>query len=93
MKDSIPSQLRFPAFNGFTIRADFEGGALSSDFGAVLLRGIDKQSGLITCLAGAIQDRRHASYVEHSIADLLRQRIFQTACGYADGNNANSEVS
>jgi len=90
MKDSIPSQLRFPAFDGFSIRADFEGGALSSDFGAVLLRGIDKQSGLITCLAGAIQDRRHASYVEHSIADLLRQRIFQTACGYADGNDANS---
>ncbi|SCZ84502.1 hypothetical protein NSMM_190019 [Nitrosomonas mobilis] len=47
MKDSIPSQLRFPAFDGFSVRADFEGGALSSDFGAVQLRGVDKQRGLI----------------------------------------------
>lgn len=82
--------MRFPASDGFTIRADFEGGALSSDFGAVLLRGIDKQCELIACLAGAIQDRRHVCCVEHRIADLLRQRIFQTACGYADGNDANS---
>ncbi len=33
--------------------------------------------------------QRHASYVDHSVSDLLRQRIFQTACGYADGNDAN----
>jgi len=90
MNDSIPSQLRFPAFDGFKVRADFDGGVLSSDFGAVLLRGIEKQAGLIVCLAGAIRDRRHASHVESSIADLLRQRIFQTACCYADGNDANS---
>lgn len=54
MTDSNPRQLRIPSFDRFTVRADFGGGALSSDFGAVLLRGIDKQSGLITCLASAI---------------------------------------
>jgi len=37
MGNSIPTQLRFPAIAGFTVRADFEGGALSSDFGAHLL--------------------------------------------------------
>lgn len=90
MSDSIPSQLRFPAIAGFTVRADFEGGAVSSDFGALLLRGVDQQSGLIARLASAIDDRRHPSYIEHSLTDLLRQRIYQTACGYADGNDANS---
>jgi hypothetical protein len=59
MSDSIPSQLRFPAIAGFTVRADFEGGAVSSDFGALLLQGVDRQTGLIARLASAIQDRRH----------------------------------
>lgn len=90
MRDSNPSQLRFPPIAGFTIRADFEGGAISSDFGALLLRGVDQQTGLIDRLAGAIRDCRHASYIEHSLDDLLRQRIVQTACGYADGNDANT---
>lgn len=41
-------------------------------------------------MASAIRDRRHPSYIDHSLTDLLRQRILQTACGYADGNDANS---
>jgi hypothetical protein len=75
---------------GFTVRADFEGGALSSDFGALLVHGVDRQTGLINRLTSAIRDQRHASYIDHSVADLLRQRVFQTACGYVDGNDANS---
>lgn len=90
MRDSNPSQLRFPPIAGFTVRADFEGGAMSSDFGALLLRGADHQTGLVDRLARAIRDRRHASYIEHSLDDLLRQRIIQAACGYADGNDANT---
>ena len=90
MDNSIPTQLRFPASAGFTIRAEFDGGAMSSDFGALLLRGTDLQIGLIPRLVSAIQDTRHASYIAHSMTDLLRQRIFQTASGYADGNDANT---
>ena len=48
MSDSTPKQLRFPALNGYTVRADFDGGALSSDFGPLLLRGVDQQIGLIS---------------------------------------------
>ncbi|WP_454837581.1 IS1380 family transposase [Pseudomonas rhizophila] len=88
MRASTPSQLRFPAIAGFTVRADFEGGALSSDFGPLLLRGVEQQCGLIGRLAAAIHD--YPSYIEHSVADLLRQRIYQSACGYVDGNDANS---
>lgn len=90
MDKSTPTQLRFPAIAGFTVRADFDGGALSSDFGTLLLHGADRQTGLIDRLAGAIRDRRHASYIDHTLGDLLRQRIFQTACGYTDGNDANT---
>src|SRR2546423_14992490 len=90
MPYASPKQLCFPPIAGQTIRADFEGGALSSDFGALLLRGIDRQIGLTERLAAAMHDKRHQSYIDHPLRDLLAQRIYQIASGYADGNDANS---
>src|SRR5215831_6114621 len=90
MPYSSPKQLCFPPVAGHTVRADFEGGALSSDFGPLLLRGVDRQIGLTERLAAALRDKRHQSYVDHQLRDLLAQRIYQIASGYADGNDANS---
>ena len=90
MSDCSPKQLCFPPIAGQTLRADFEGGALSSDFGALLLRGIDRQIGLTERLTAAIRDKRHQSYIDHPLRDLLAQRIYQIATGYADANDANS---
>src|SRR5437763_16286395 len=87
---STPEQLSFPSIAGHTVRADFEGGALSSDFGVLLLRGIDRQIGLTARLAAAIHDTRHPSSIDHPLRDLFAQRIYQIASGYADGNDANS---
>jgi hypothetical protein len=89
MRYSNPEQLCFPPVAGQTLRADFEGGALSSDFGALLLRGIDRQIGLTQRLAAAIRDKRHQSYIDHPLQDLVAQRIYQLAAGYADANDAN----
>jgi hypothetical protein len=90
MSYSSPTQLCFPPVGGQTVRADFEGGALSSDFGALLLRGVDRQIGLTARLAAAIHDKRHQSYIDHPLHALLAQRIYQIASGYADANDANS---
>src|SRR5699024_11167208 len=90
MRHSKPEQLRFHAIEGLTVRGDFEGGALSSDFGTILLRETESQIGLIDRLTNAIKDRRHPSYIEHSMQALLTQRIFQIACGYEDGNDSNT---
>jgi Transposase DDE domain group 1 len=90
MTYSTPEQLCFPPVAGHTVRADFEGGALSSDCGALLLRGIDQQIGLTHRLAGAIRDKRHPSYIDHPLRELIAQRVYQLASGYADGNDANS---
>ena len=89
MSDCSPKQLCFPPIAGQTIRADFAGGALSSDFGALLLRGIDRQIGLTERFTAAIQDKRHPSSIDHPLRDLLAQRIYQIAAGYADANDAN----
>ena len=86
---SSPKQLCFPPVAGHTLRADFEGGALSSDFGALLFRGVDRQIGLTARLTAASRDKRHPSYIDHALRDLLAQRMYQLASGYADANDAN----
>lgn len=60
----------------------------SSDGGAVLLKAADARFGLTGALAACIRDDRHAGKIAHSVADLLRQRVFGIACGYADANDA-----
>ncbi len=90
MSKSTPMQLRFPPVNGLTIRGDFDGGALSSDFGPMILAGIDRQIGLTYRLAQAFNDQRHASYTTHELHTLFAQRSYQIACAYVDGNDANA---
>ena len=85
MSYSTPEQLHFPPLSGYTVRANFDGGALSSDFGALLLRGIDRQIGLTERLT-AVRDQRHPSYIDHTLRDLFAQRIYQIASGYADNS-------
>ena len=88
MSNSTPTQLRFAPSAGFSLRADFAGGGLSSDLGPMLLRSLDRQIGLTERLTSAITDRRHPGYVQHPMRDLLTQRIFQIASGYEDGNDS-----
>jgi len=88
MSKTISEQLRFPPVSGMSVRAAFDGGALSSDFGVLLLAGVDRQMGLTERLTVSFTDRRHASYVDHALADLLKQRIYQQASAYEDCNDA-----
>ena len=78
MPESIPVQLRFPPVAGLTVRGDFDGGAISSDFGPLILRGVDRQIGLTERLTAAFDDQRHPSYITHPLCDLFAQRIYQT---------------
>ena len=70
------------------IIAQFDQPQASSDGGAVLLKAVDERLGLTWQLASAIRDRRQAGKVAHPLRDLLRQRVFGLACGYADCNDA-----
>jgi hypothetical protein len=70
------------------IVARFDRPHASSDGGAVLLKRIDDRLALTWRLAGALRDRRQPGKVAHPIRDLVRQRVFGIACGYADCNDA-----
>jgi hypothetical protein len=69
------------------ITAAFDGGTISSDGGVFLLAGADKGLGLIDRLAALMPDDRDPALTTHTIADILRERIFAIACGYPDGND------
>src|SRR6266702_6269155 len=60
----------------------------SQDGGAVLLKGLDTQFQLTKRLATCIIDGRQPGKVQHQTLELLRQRVFGLACGYADCNDA-----
>lgn len=69
------------------VSAAFDGGTISSDGGVFLLAGADKRLGLIDRLAAFIPDGRDPDLISHSMADILRERVFAIACGYPDGND------
>jgi hypothetical protein len=67
--------LLFQDLGSRQVVADFTGGTLSSDGGVLLLRQVDQALGLSRLLAGCFQDRRDARWVDHSVSQLLAQRL------------------
>ena len=80
----------FPDLFSRPLRMEFDQTAGSSDGGAVLLAAANRRYGLglIEAMAGAIDDPRQPAKIEHSVVELLRQRIYGLACGYEDANDA-----
>jgi len=68
---------------------DFDGGALSSDAGLIVLRELDARMSLLRDLEGLLDERRDRRYVRHSGADMVRQRLYQIAAGYDDAVDGN----
>jgi len=89
MKDCIKQLFLFKDISNKKIEVDFNGGEVSSDAGLLFLREVESRIGLISKMTNCLQDRRHPGYVKHQFLDLLKQRIFQIACGYEDGNDSN----
>lgn len=67
--------------------ADFSGGTLSSDGGALLLRQVDRALGLTRGLAACFDDRRDPVFAEHALTELLPQRLYAEALGDEDVND------
>jgi len=82
--------LRFPAVDDLGERGALDGGAMSSDFGPMFLRRVDRRIGLTDRCAGAFDDPCHPFYVPRPIRTLLAQRSYQIACACQDGNDANT---
>src|SRR5271154_375455 len=77
----------FGRVEGRPVVAEFDGGALTSDAGGLLLGAADRGLGLVGRLAGCFRDARDPRFVEHSVATLVGQRVFGIALGYEDLND------
>jgi hypothetical protein len=88
MRHASEQRVLFPDLNAKPVVVQFSAPTESSDGGAVLLEAIDRRMGLSQRLAEAIHDPRQPGKVDHSLRELLRQRIFSIACGYPHGNDA-----
>jgi hypothetical protein len=87
MTECNQSSFGFKALGGRDIVARFDGGTISSDGGALLLRATDQRLSLIPRLSECFLDGRNQSLVEHSIPEMLSQRIYGLALGYEDLND------
>jgi len=90
VKITTPAQkqpLLFTNLGSRQVVAGFSGGTLSTDAGALLLRQVDLNLGLTAELSQCFYDQRNPRWVDHSVQELVRQRIFGTALGYEDIND------
>ena len=82
-----PTLFQFAPVEGRKVVACFDGGAITSDAGALLLGATDKVLGLTRRLTACFTDHRNPDLIEHSVETLLMQRITGIALGYEDLND------
>jgi hypothetical protein len=87
MTDCNDEPITFSSLGRRGVLADFNGGTLTSDAGALLLREADRRLGLIDALDRAIPDPRDPELITHTQRSMLSQRVFAIALGYEDGND------
>jgi len=87
MTDCTTKLLTFASLKNKKIQADFNGGSLTSDAGALLLRELDRRIGLIDSVNRCIPDPRNQFFIAHQQKTMLAQRIFGIALGYEDLND------
>jgi len=85
--DCTLSKIEFPRCRGRRVEADFAGGDISSNGGALLLALADRRFGLLSGLARRLDDERQAGKVAHQLLPLLRQRVYAVALGHEDVND------
>jgi hypothetical protein len=82
------SQLNFSFYSKKPIRADFEGGQISTDAGLLVLRQFDQRYRLTADLDWALADPRDPARITHPLLVLVRQRLYGICAGYEDANDA-----
>src|SRR2546422_10298854 len=82
-------QKSFPFHHHFQreVVGRFDGGAITSDGGGLLLREVEKKTGIIDQFARCFTDHRDATLIEHTVEELVGQRVYALALGYEDLND------
>jgi hypothetical protein len=89
MKDCATNKLRFETPTPLALEAAFDGGRLTSDGGLLWLSKVDEELGLCAAMAKHVPEWRTREG-HHSLVALLKQRVYQIACGYEDQNDSDT---
>jgi len=90
MSDDSFLPFDLPAICRKKVAANFDGGAISSDGGLLLLRQADRRLGLTRMLASCVQDRRDPSRISHAVEEMLLFRMMAIACGHEDADDCDA---
>ncbi len=82
--ECIPVRFDFAPVEGRRVVAAFDGGAVTSDAGALLVGATDRAIGLVGRFARCFRDGRCQELIEHTVETLVGQRVFGLALGYED---------
>ena len=87
MTNCTSNLIEFSPLNRKKVVGNFNGGSITSDAGLLLLREVDKKLNLTARLSKVMRDDRAAGMVDHTMLDMLRQRVYALAAGYEDIND------
>jgi len=77
----------FQALGRRQVTGRFDGGAITSDAGGLLLREVEVRTGMLRRFAACFRDYRDPEAVEHTAYELISQRVYALALGYEDLND------
>jgi hypothetical protein len=89
MNDCATQKMRFESPTPLALEAAFDGGRLTSDGGLVWLAKMDEELGLCEGISEHVKEWRNRKG-RHPLVSLIRQRVFQIACGYEDQNDSDA---
>src|SRR2546428_6212731 len=78
---------RFHPLSQREVVARFDGGSITSDGGGLLLREVERRTGILRQFAACFMDHRDPRFIEHSVLELVGQRVYGLALGYEDLND------
>ncbi len=85
--NDISGQFQFQGMGKRRVEAAFDAGRTTSDGGVLALRELAARSRLFATFAACFADHRNADLIEHTVEELVAQRVLGNACGYEDLND------
>lgn len=89
MTECNSEQMEFQSLGRRTVVGNFNGGMISSDGGGLLLAEVEARTGILARLAEQFIDYRKPDAIEHTVRELIGQRVLGLALGYEDLNDHN----
>jgi hypothetical protein len=87
LTDCNQKEFEFQGIKNRKIVGSFDGGTITSDAGSLLLREVEGQTGILEEFSGCFTDYRHEGLIEHTVYELVSQRVYGLCLGYEDLND------